>query len=1791
MHGSPSTSTPRGSPSKRNKSSRFTTPTPAQAVSNSASSSKLADQPASTFYSCISIPVEGAIPIEDEPTRDSRTPLPELSSEQKRAPRKSKTDALAAMKDREISYSVDRDDSEPPDLLEEMYRNAAPISVSPTLDLSTVKTTSPRGYKPPPNVSRPFEIQDCPEYFPTAEEFKDPMAYVNSIADEAKAFGICKIVPPEGWKMPFVTNTETFRFKTRLQRLNSIEAASRAKINFLEQLYRFHKQQGNARVVIPTINHKPLDLWLLKKEVNKLGGYEAVTRDKKWSELGRLLGYRGIQGLATQIKQSYLRVVLPYERFCDQPRNAPNTPSTSAQSGKPPSRSDTNGVDPAPAPAFSPLTPSSPLSEPPLDSDEEEDGPGTPTRPRRSRRVNSSDPTASNTKKSAVNAGPAVPVDIPAVLHSKIGAKEITEAHCEICLQDDNGTSMLLCDGCDCGFHTFCLTPRVKSIPKGQWYCHACLSGSGRDFGFDEGDEHTLSSFQARDAEFRSVWFKTHPPLKPENAMDVDDPTNTRIGNVTLSEYDMENEFWRLVQTPHETVEIEYGADVHSTTHGSAMPTMESHPLDPYAKDPWNLNNIPIVNDSLLRFIKSDISGMTVPWTYVGMTFSTFCWHNEDHYTYSINFMHWGETKTWYGIAGEDADLFEAAIRSEAPDLFEAQPDLLFQLVTLMNPHLVKEAGVRVYACNQRAGEFVITFPKSYHAGFNHGLNFNEAVNFALPDWLPHGRDCVQRYRDHRKLPVFSHDELVITITQQSQSITTAIWLIDSLREMTDREMRDRETARSMGMAQILDEQDRPEDQYQCAVCKAFCYLSQVTSSCTTQIVCVDHAHLLCDKADHQATYTLRKRFSDDELLEILAKVEERAAVPSTWQTKLSKLLSDSPKPPLRSLRALLAEGERINYHIPELAHLKKCVAKANEWVDEANAFIVRKQSRKRSRRSRGRHALNDVDDSDRPDRTLEDLYQVLKKVDMLGFDCPEIATLQNLAQRAEDMQKQADVLMGEDQDTEAEDYIERCRRLLLEGSSLNVLLDALVRMEQIVERVQLSKELKEKLDDGEITLTLEEVRQLLTRTRACNMPADDKYVLLLESRQRVGDTWEDRAKSVLSLPIKTIEELEAFANLDSNIPIDPTVLDRLMQARAKAKDFEKQALAWLHPEPDISKPRPQDVMRLVNRAEKDFKISAVRDLRVTAEIAVDLETRCEQVKNNKYRKSSNEDLFATLRQWRSYTRDHLKMFTLPFFDEVEKELGKHEQWLKELPWWCEEHEQPEGQDILDDVMACTRQEDDDPPTDEFFTCICNNPVRPPPAGIPSDAVQCDYCFARFHGECAKNGGSCPFCDHHHWNGEIRKERNWHFCYLPHILRNAPDITKNYSDDWRQLQIIIHRVDRLSAVIGQFLSYTSQPDHQRPDFIHQVRHYMRKLYKIQFAVSPNPDVSFGLDLAQLHRILAGRPPLVRPKKRKRPKFTFGQDIDRDWSDGTRCICRGRTPYLLNYATVQCESCEKHYHSGCVFFPQEPTAHARKHYICPLCCIRKGRPYPFAEVRVKPYAEGNIAPELYVNVEEMLDGCSKDIIYKKLPPPYMATLFVELVKFSPGQPETPNVEPHPLSSSSVPPPGSSRAPPPHNGVSHHTRHLPAAIPVASSSRPLSNSPSSGQHPPPPPWSRWNPPLPPPGSSPSLPRREIIPIEPQPLRKRKHYEDSPLEEFRPLRAPSPKRRSLEPPSLPSTSQTTTPVLPPLHTPRQTLSPSLAMIMSTPDPPYSGPTYDAHNARLLDVKTSPSLLPRNR
>lgn len=87
-------------------------------------------------------------------------------------------------------------------------------------------------------------------------------------------------------------------------------------------------------------------------------------------------------------------------------------------------------------------------------------------------------------------------------------------------------------------------------------------------------------------------------------------------------------------------------------------------------------------------------------------------------------------------MPGDCAVAFEQAMKESAPELFEAQPDLLHQLVTIINPNALTSKDVPVVRTNQYAGEFVVTFPRAYHAGFNHGLNLAEAVNFATADWV-----------------------------------------------------------------------------------------------------------------------------------------------------------------------------------------------------------------------------------------------------------------------------------------------------------------------------------------------------------------------------------------------------------------------------------------------------------------------------------------------------------------------------------------------------------------------------------------------------------------------------------------------------------------------------------------------------------------------------------------------------------------------------------------------------------------------------------------------------------------------------------------------------------------------------------------------------------------------------------------------------------------------------------------------------------------------------------------------
>ena len=51
-----------------------------------------------------------------------------------------------------------------------------------------------------------------------------------------------------------------------------------------------------------------------------------------------------------------------------------------------------------------------------------------------------------------------------------------------------------------------------------------------------------------------------------------------------------------------------------------------------------------------------------------------------------------------------------------------AEYDFLLGKTTMFAPKLLSEHGVPVYRAVQNPGDFVITFPQAYHAGFSHGM-------------------------------------------------------------------------------------------------------------------------------------------------------------------------------------------------------------------------------------------------------------------------------------------------------------------------------------------------------------------------------------------------------------------------------------------------------------------------------------------------------------------------------------------------------------------------------------------------------------------------------------------------------------------------------------------------------------------------------------------------------------------------------------------------------------------------------------------------------------------------------------------------------------------------------------------------------------------------------------------------------------------------------------------------------------------------------------------------------------
>lgn len=226
-------------------------------------------------------------------------------------------------------------------------------------------------------------------------------------------------------------------------------------------------------------------------------------------------------------------------------------------------------------------------------------------------------------------------------------------------------------------------------------------------------------------------------------------------------------------------------------------------------------------------------------------------------------------------------------------------------LVTMLSPRILAENNVPVYTCLQNAGEFMITCPKAYHAGFNHGFNFAESTNFALDDWLPLGRDSIELYRPFARASVLSVERLLFKAVYSTtpsepnaprpkgfRKLHTRLRHEVKLMRQTECTLR-RAVVKKVWCSEIDSSQNqgiwkssRFKNFYadatpstnpledcdiveECSICKYDCYLSAVVCPCKPQkIACLRHWQGLCTCENKRKVLLYRYKIADiDDLL------------------------------------------------------------------------------------------------------------------------------------------------------------------------------------------------------------------------------------------------------------------------------------------------------------------------------------------------------------------------------------------------------------------------------------------------------------------------------------------------------------------------------------------------------------------------------------------------------------------------------------------------------------------------------------------------------------------------------------------------------------------------------------------------------------------------------------------------------------------------------------------------------------------------------------------------------------
>lgn len=421
-------------------------------------------------------------------------------------------------------------------------------------------------------------------------------------------------------------------------------------------------------------------------------------------------------------------------------------------------------------------------------------------------------------------------------------------------------------------------------------------------FESEPGPEFTLETFKKYADDFKEQYFCTKKMV-----MNVDENPLVFQKQGEPSLESIEGEYRRIIENPTEEIEVLYGENLDTGTFGSGFPTVsnpcEASDHQKYLKSGWNLNNLPMLPGSLLSSESCKTSNLLVPQLHVGMCFTSIYWKVEEHCLCSLYYMHLGAPKIWHGIPGRYVVKFDAATKKYLPTLSFKQSKWHNRWAASLSPSSLKSEGVPVYRCIQSPGEFVLVFSGAYYSGFDCGFNCSESVNFAPIEWLPHGQNAIELYREQGRKTSISHDKLLLGAAREAVKTQWEISLVQkhtsdnfmwrdvcgkdrilakALKSRINSESNRRKYLCSSSQSQRMDKNFDDTSKRECNICLYDLHLSAAFCPCSPDIYsCLNHVKQLCSCAWTEKIFLFRYEIS--ELNVLLEAVEGKLSAVYRW--------------------------------------------------------------------------------------------------------------------------------------------------------------------------------------------------------------------------------------------------------------------------------------------------------------------------------------------------------------------------------------------------------------------------------------------------------------------------------------------------------------------------------------------------------------------------------------------------------------------------------------------------------------------------------------------------------------------------------------------------------------------------------------------------------------------------------------------------------------------------------------------------------------------------------------------